>query len=220
MSRRLTNVSVKDRIALVAVLLCFAALPVAAQTTFGRISGTVTDQTSAAVPGVKVTVRNTGTQDIRVVTTDADGYYVAPELAIGAYTVEVTQAGFKPQEQTGVNISADSRLTVDFHLQVGDVRQSVEVVAANAEMLNATSGEIAHVIDQEQVENLHAERPFLRRVPHADSGRRGHQPRPVRHLDQPQRHQPVDQRPSQQPEQPDGGWRRQSGRRLQWQPDQ
>ena len=154
MSRRLTNVSVKDRIALVAVLLCFAVLPVAAQTTFGRISGTVTDQTNAAVPGVKVTVRNTGTQDIRVVTTDADGYYVAPELAIGAYTVEVTQAGFKPQEQTGVNISADSRLTVDFHLQVGDVRQTVEVVAANAEMLNTVSGEIAHVIDQEQVDNL------------------------------------------------------------------
>ena len=140
--------------ALVAVLLSFAVLPVAAQTTFGRISGTVTDQTNAAVPGVKVTVRNTGTQDIRVVTTNADGYYVAPELAIGAYTVEVAQAGFKPQEQTGVNISADSRLTVDFHLQVGDVRQTVEVVAASAEMLNATSGEIAHVIDQEQVENL------------------------------------------------------------------
>src|SRR5260370_17435310 len=154
MSRRSISFHAKYWTLLVAVLLCFAVFPVAAQHTFGRISGTVADQAGAAVPGVKVTVRNAGTQDIRVVNTDADGYYVAPELAIGAYTVEIAQMGFKPQEQTGVNISADSRLTVDFHLQVGDVRQSVEVVAANAEMLNATSGEIAHVIDQEQVENL------------------------------------------------------------------
>src|ERR1035437_3524863 len=104
---RLLNVSGIYWTALAAVLLCFAALPVAAQTTFGRISGTVTDQTSAAIPGVKVTVRNAGTQDTRIVTTDANGYYVAPELAIGAYSVEVAQTGFKPQEQTGVNISAD-----------------------------------------------------------------------------------------------------------------
>src|SRR5258708_15655226 len=154
MSRRSISFDAKYWTASVAVLFCFAVLPVTAQPTFGRISGPVSDQTGPAVPSVKVTVRNAGTQDIRVATTDADGYYVAPELAIGAYTVEVAQMGFKPQEQTGVNISADSRLTVDFHLQVGDVRQSVEVVAANAEMLNATSGEIAHVIDQEQVENL------------------------------------------------------------------
>src|SRR5260370_24918279 len=151
MSRRSINFNAIGLTAFVAVLFCFAVLPVTAQTTFGRISGTVSDQTGAAVPSVKVTVRNAGTQDIRVVTTDADGSYVAPELAIAAYTVEVAQAGFKPQEQTGVNISADSRLTDDFHLQGGDVRQSVEVVAGSAEMLNSTSGEIAHVIDQEQV---------------------------------------------------------------------
>jgi hypothetical protein len=79
----------------VAVLLCSAVYPVAAQTTAGRISGTVVDSTNAAVPGVKVTVRNTETQDTRIVTTDANGYYVAPELAIGAYTAEVAQTGFK-----------------------------------------------------------------------------------------------------------------------------
>ena len=151
MSFRSSNVSVICWMVLAAILLCS---PVAAQTTFGRISGTVTDQTGAAVPGVKVTVRNTGTQDIRIVTTDANGYYVAPELAIGAYSVDVAQPGFKAKEQTGINLSADSRLTVDFHLDIGDVRQSVEVVATNTEMVNATSGEIAHVIDQNQVDNL------------------------------------------------------------------
>ena len=54
-----------------AVLFAFAVMPVAAQTTFGRISGTITDPTGAAIPDVKVTVLNTGTQNARVVTTDA-----------------------------------------------------------------------------------------------------------------------------------------------------
>jgi hypothetical protein len=132
--------------ALAAIRFSFAVVPVAAQTTFGRISGTVTDQTNAAIPGVKVMVRNTDTHDTRTVTTDANGYYVAPELAIGTYSVSVAQSGFKSSEQSGINLSADSRLTVDFHMQVGEVRESVEVVAANAEMLNTTSGEIAHVV--------------------------------------------------------------------------
>jgi hypothetical protein len=150
---RSPSVIVKDSIAITAILFS-ALLPLAAQTTFGRISGTVTDPTKAGIPGARVTVRNVGTQDTRVVTTDSNGYYVAPEIPIGAYAVEVEQAGFKGQQQTGINISADSRITVDFHLQVGDVRQTVEVVAAGAEMLNTTSGEIAHVVDRDQVENL------------------------------------------------------------------
>jgi len=144
---------VKRWTALVAVL-CLSLFQLAAQTSFGRISGTVTDPTDAAVPGVKVTVRNTGTQETRVVTTDANGYYVAPELPIGAYSVTVSQSGFKTQEQSGVSVSADSRLTVDFRMQVGEVRESVEVVAEASAMLNTTSGEIAHVVDQDQVENL------------------------------------------------------------------
>ena len=50
---------------------------------------------------------------------------------------------------------ADGRVTVDFQLQVGDVTSTVEVVAeGGVETLNTTSGELAHVVDSQQVENL------------------------------------------------------------------
>jgi hypothetical protein len=63
--------------ALAIAALGFFALPIGAQSTFGRISGAVTDPSGAAVPGVKVTVRNTDTQVTRIETTDERGFYVA-----------------------------------------------------------------------------------------------------------------------------------------------
>jgi len=139
---------------------CFAALwtlaaafPSFAQT-LGRISGSVTDPSGAAVPGAKVAIRDTDTQAIREVTTDEKGFFVAENLPIGPYAVAVDHAGFKRSEQTGYVLDADGRVTADFQLQMGDASQTVEVVATAAAALNTVSGEISHVIDSEQVDNL------------------------------------------------------------------
>jgi len=56
---------------LVALVLVVWVCPAAAQTSFGRISGAVVDQTGAAVPSAKVTIRDVDTQATRVVATDA-----------------------------------------------------------------------------------------------------------------------------------------------------
>ncbi len=131
-----------------------ACAPAMAQTSFGRIAGSVTDQTEAAIASAKVTISNMETKTTRTIQTDENGFYVVTNLPIGPYTVEVDPPGFKHQQRTGVNVGADSRLTVDFKLQVGEVGQSVEVVAQAGETLNTTSGELSHVIDTKQIENL------------------------------------------------------------------
>src|SRR3982750_3163621 len=138
----------------VLVVALFSILSLHAQTSFGRISGTVTDPTGAAVPGATVTFTNTETQNKRTVEADPNGYYVITTLPIGPYNGEVNQSGFQRKQQAGVNVIADARITLDFKLQVGDVSQSVEVVAAAGETLNTTSGELSRVIDTRQVENL------------------------------------------------------------------
>jgi hypothetical protein len=137
-----------------AVLVCALASFCLSQTSFGRISGTVADETGAPVAGASVTVRNTDTQFSRIVTTDTKGLYVVTQLPIGPYSVEVNQQGFKKQTRSGLAIVADGRVTSDFTLQLGDVTQSVEVVAAAGEALNTVSGEVARVIDSKQVDNL------------------------------------------------------------------
>ena len=140
---------------LAALVFVSAAGIGSAQTSFGRISGTVTDPSGAAIPGAKVTFTNTETQNTRTVLTDDNGQYIITNLAIGPYDGQADQKGFQRQQQTGIRMVADGRLTVDFHLQLGDVSQTVEVVAqGGVETLNTTSGELAHVIDTQQVENL------------------------------------------------------------------
>jgi hypothetical protein len=142
------------RLILPLCLLVSLGLPLAAQTSFGRISGTVTDPSGAAISGAKVTITNVDTQAKRDATTDSNGFYVATNLAIGTYTVEINQEGFQRQQRTGLQLVADGRLTADFKLQVGNVSQSIEVVATQGETLNTVSGEVSHVIDTKQVNNL------------------------------------------------------------------
>ncbi len=133
------------------VSLCASAH---AQSMFGRISGTVTDASSAAVSGAKVTVTNTETQSLRTLTTDDRGFFVAENLSIGPYSVAIDHPGFKRVSQSGFTVTADGRVTADFILQVGDTSQSIEVSASQVEQLNTVSGEIAHVVDRQQIDNL------------------------------------------------------------------
>ena len=134
---------------------CLIALPVIAQTNFGRISGTVTDPSGAAVPAAKVVITNTDTQAVRTLNTDDKGFYVSESLPIGPYSVSVDQPGFRRTQRTGLFVVADGRITADFALQIGDTSTAVEVSAsAEPETLNTVSGEVSHVIDKEQVDNL------------------------------------------------------------------
>lgn len=123
------------------------------QTSFGRISGSVIDVSGAAIPAAKVIIRNTETQSTRVVEGDTNGFFVATNLPIGPYTVEVNQPGFKRQQQSGLNLVADGRLTADFRMEVGDISQSIEVTAQVGEV-NTVSGELSRVIETRQVTNL------------------------------------------------------------------
>ncbi|HEX5082258.1 MAG TPA: carboxypeptidase regulatory-like domain-containing protein [Blastocatellia bacterium] len=125
-----------------------------AQTITGRISGTVTDVSGAAVPGATVKITNEATQLTRSVTADSDGFYVATNLPVGNYSVTIEHQGFKKAAKTGYNLVADGRLTVDFALEAGSVTESVEIVASTGETVNSTSGELARVIDRAQVQEL------------------------------------------------------------------
>jgi len=115
---------------------------------------------------------------------------------------------------------ADGRVTADFTLSVGDTAQAIEVVAASAEVLNTVSGEIARVVDADQVRNLALNgRNFIQLatlipgsvITDADQLNLYHQP---------ECHNTEHQRQSRQFHQSDGGWFFQPGGGQQWQPNQ
>ncbi|MCU1236289.1 MAG: TonB-dependent receptor [Candidatus Solibacter sp.] len=143
-------------LAVLSALACFglAGTALHAQTSFGRISGVVTDATGGSIPGATIKIKNTDTQNVRTVESDSNGLYVVTNLPVGPYSLEASQKGFQSQQQNGLNVVADGRLTVDFKLQVGDVSSTVEVTAQTGETLNTTSGDLSRVIETKQVDNL------------------------------------------------------------------
>src|SRR4029079_8418898 len=68
--------------------------------------------------------------------------------------VAAEQAGFKKATQADIPLTADARLTIDFALEPGDVTGTVQITTAAGETVNTTSGEVAKVIDSQQVANL------------------------------------------------------------------
>ena len=125
----------------------------AAQSIFGRITGTVTDSQGGAVAGVKITIVNEETKLERQTATDSNGYYVASDLPVGVYSVIAEQSGFKTLKKTGNDLVAGARMSVDLSLLVGEISQEIEV-AATVETINTTSGELARVIDSNQVRTV------------------------------------------------------------------
>ncbi len=125
-----------------------------AQTSSGRISGTVTDSTGAVVANATVKVTDPATNLERTATTDESGFYTVTNLPVATYSVSVEAANFKKTIKTENVLSSDSRLTIDFALETGQVSEVVEVVQESGETVNTTSGEVAKVIDSQQVDNL------------------------------------------------------------------
>jgi hypothetical protein len=112
----------------IAVFGLFASIA-AAQDTRGTISGTVTDAQQAVIEGAGVTVMNTGTNTSTRLVTNSTGYYEAPLLLPGEYSITVEMAGFKRTVRSGVTLNIGERLQVDVPLEVGGTTESVTVTA-------------------------------------------------------------------------------------------
>src|ERR1700755_1854871 len=92
-----TYMTIKNlmRYALITILCCVISLSGHAQSsTQGAIGGTVFDSTGAVLDKATVNIRNDGTNAEVILTTDNSGYFKAPLLEPGTYTVTVTASGF------------------------------------------------------------------------------------------------------------------------------
>jgi Carboxypeptidase regulatory-like domain len=93
--------------------LCLLALavPAGAQELRGRITGVVTDNSGAPVPGVTVAVSSPALIQPQATTTSADGTFRFPALPSGVYTVAYELAGFQSVRREGIRVSLNSRLS-------------------------------------------------------------------------------------------------------------
>src|SRR5574340_1376947 len=116
---------------LVCLIASLAALHTArAQSTFGAILGRVTDPSGSPVPQAQVRVTNLATNVTATRATNENGNYEAPYLTPGTYRVSVEHPGFKSFIQPEVQVRVSARVAVDMRLEVGDVKELVNVSAA------------------------------------------------------------------------------------------
>jgi carboxypeptidase family protein len=100
--------------------------------TKGGVSGTITDNSGAVIPGATVTVL--GQVDTRTVTTDGGGQYTITNLTPGQYTIKVEKENFKTAETKGVDIVINRVSTLNLKLDPGAASETVEVSANTLEV--------------------------------------------------------------------------------------
>src|SRR6266478_6235364 len=117
------------------------------------IQGTVSDSSGGAVPGATVKVKSLETGAERNLLTDDAGRYDAISLPVGHYEVRAEKIGFRGQEKAGISLVLGQRETVDLALQVGDVRQTVQVESSPTVVV-ITTDDVSGLVDERQVKEL------------------------------------------------------------------
>lgn len=146
------QISTTFRTALPLLLAAFTVC-LQAQEFRGRVQGTITDASNAAVVGATVTLKNVNTGVPTVRQTSESGRYLFDLVDPGSYEVSVEYPGFSRFVQQNVTLQSRGDVTVDGILKTGDVRESV-TVSAEASMVQFNTGKLETTVDSKLVSNV------------------------------------------------------------------
>src|SRR5215470_8895960 len=111
-------------------------LPLAlAQSTYGTITGTVSDANGAVISKARVEITNQSTGVVRPAVTDDQGSYSVVNLDAGIYSITITAPGMDTATRKDLPLLAREIVRADFQLQVSGASQQVEV-RANAAIVD------------------------------------------------------------------------------------
>jgi Carboxypeptidase regulatory-like domain len=134
--------------------LFFAFLPAAfAQSDRGGVSGKVTDNTGAILPGAAVKLTNDATAISQVANTTSSGDFVFQFLNPGSYSLSVVSQGFKTDTRLHVVVDVGQVNEQNFSLSVGSTSENVEVTTG-VQQLQRESGSLGLVVEQRSIQEL------------------------------------------------------------------
>ncbi len=136
-----------------AFVFCLLAAPLAYAQTTSTLFGTVTDKTGAVVPGAQVAASNTGTNQVRTVSTNTQGDYRMEFMPMGDYTVEISATGFKKFVQKDIALGINVPARVDATLDVGTMTEDIDVTAAPP-TVNTDNAQIGRTVENAEITNL------------------------------------------------------------------
>jgi hypothetical protein len=140
-------------VSFLAALVILSGSAVFAQSTGGRIRGTITDTSGGAVVAAKVQLVNEATNVTRESETSSTGEYLFLETPVGTYSVQIQQPGFKKFLRKGVEVHLNEVLNIDVVLQVGGAEQVVEVTG-EPPVVDTTSTQLGAVVNSRDATQL------------------------------------------------------------------
>jgi hypothetical protein len=135
------------------VLLFLGGNTAFGQGTSASLTGQVTDNSGAVVPGATVTATNTDTSLAQTATTNGEGIYLIAPLPPGRYKLAVEARGFERYIQTGIELVANLAATQNVALKTGSIQDTVTVFE-NAELINTTTPELGTTVNEAAVTQL------------------------------------------------------------------
>src|SRR5487761_379473 len=139
---------------LLALGLCiFANAPLHAQVSGATLTGAVTDPSGAVIPNAKVSIKNVATGVTRSVAANSAGFYTAPNLLPGPYSVTVSAPGFTMLVRSGIVLTVGANQVLNVSLQIGKVSSLVQVTGA-APTVQLASSSISAVVNSTTVRQL------------------------------------------------------------------
>src|SRR5215216_3829217 len=133
------------------VLLLISSSALAQAT--AQLTGRVTDESNAVLPGVSVTATQSDTGLTRTVVSDGEGAYVITNLPTGPYRLDMMLAGFRTYTQTGIVLQVGAAPTINVVMQLGQLAETVSVDAA-APLVDVKSAGISDVVENERIVEL------------------------------------------------------------------
>ena len=149
----------RESLCAVAVALIFVA-PASAQSgktggdkTKASVTGIVTDQTGAVLPGATATVTN-GTGLTQTATANDHGEYSIGGLPAGTYSLTVSAPAFKNFRSDGLILSAGQSLAIDATLEPAGTSTSVNVEGQKVSQVETETSQIVGNITQKELVSL------------------------------------------------------------------
>jgi outer membrane receptor protein involved in Fe transport len=139
--------------AAIAFLNFAAAISIYSQTATATLVGRTTDENEAALPNVKITLRQPTNGQTRTVTSDDSGNFVFLLLPAGKYELVAEREGFQKLVRREFELQVDQRAVLNLVLKAGQIAETVEV---NSEFspLQTESASVGTVISQEKIVRL------------------------------------------------------------------
>ncbi|WP_263365974.1 TonB-dependent receptor [Edaphobacter bradus] len=136
-----------------AAVLVLLSTPLVLGQSTATLSGTVTDPSGAVVPNATVLVHSLATGVDRSTVSDGAGYYTAPSLQPGEYSVTVNAAGFARFVVERVTLEVDGHGTVNARLALSSTGETVQVEGTPPAIETQTIT-VGQVIDQKTVQEI------------------------------------------------------------------